>query len=489
MPGLTRKRFTRRTSGMMLAGAAAAVLAACGEPTVRVVGSPEEARGPAGPAGATGAVGAPGASGAAGAQGAMGRTTQVVQYWSNLSASHPESIARAANFKEFNDTVGQDLGILVDLSNAAGGMGGNAQGGSNKEKVKTLVAGGTPPDMYYTGYTDVSEYFVAGMTIDLDTELKAEKGWAEQRADIFPAMLVSSMWAGKLVGMPGYTNNIAMIYNKGLLEQANVPFPQQGWTWDDLKESAIKFVREGMIPYSLRWHYVFWTTYLGTTGSLPLNQDTWKMQVDTSESLEVTEFWLDLLKNKIILVNEEGTTGLGETYRQAKNDTVFEIQGPYRIPTLRKNNAPDFGVIHNPVHPVAKQVFANNGGHNMIVFKDAKPENRRAAALVAKWMNAPKAQTQMVIRATSIPVSKATMQSTELNDYLKTDPHLKGWVDVAPFGYRWPSLPSLSKITGPVHRILPEIMLQKIGPKSGLEQAQREAQVALDEDVALMQSS
>ena len=49
---------------------------------------------------------------------------------------------------------------------------------------------------------------------------------------------------------------------------------------------------------------------------------------------------------------------------------IFEIQGPYRIPTMRKNNAPPFGVIHNPVHPTGKNVFANNGGHNLIVFKD-----------------------------------------------------------------------------------------------------------------------
>ena len=35
------KRITRRNSGVLLAGAAAAVLAACGEPTVRYVGQPQ----------------------------------------------------------------------------------------------------------------------------------------------------------------------------------------------------------------------------------------------------------------------------------------------------------------------------------------------------------------------------------------------------------------------------------------------------------------
>ena len=49
------KRITRRNSGVLLAGAAAAVLAACGEPTVRYVGQPQA--GPAGPAGPAGGEG------------------------------------------------------------------------------------------------------------------------------------------------------------------------------------------------------------------------------------------------------------------------------------------------------------------------------------------------------------------------------------------------------------------------------------------------
>ena len=93
----------------------------------------------------------------------------------------------------------------------------------------------------------------------------------------------------------------------------------------------------------------------------------------------------------------------------------------------------------------------------------------------------------MIINATSIPVSGATMESAELNNYLKTDPELAGFVALAPYGYRWPSLPSLGKITGPVHKALPEIMLERVSPKAGLEDAQRLSQIALDEDVKMMQ--
>ena len=82
--------------------------------------------------------------------------------------------------------------------------------------------------MFYVAYYNAAEFFTAGMTVDLEPELKGEKDWAKQRADMFPNMLESNMWTGKLVGMPGYTNNTAMIYNPGLLAQGGVAAPKQG---------------------------------------------------------------------------------------------------------------------------------------------------------------------------------------------------------------------------------------------------------------------
>src|SRR5262249_48036510 len=80
---------------------------------------------------------------------------------------HPESVARLALLDELNAGDGQALGISVDLRNAAGGAGGNQQGGTDGTKIKAMVAAGTPPDLYYTAYYDSAEYYTAGMTVDL----------------------------------------------------------------------------------------------------------------------------------------------------------------------------------------------------------------------------------------------------------------------------------------------------------------------------------
>ena len=391
------------------------------------------------------------------------------------TAARPEGLTRVALLDEFTKTNTQKITVNVD----------EAQASVSNDKLKALAAAGTPPHLYYIAYYYPAEFYLAGMIIDVDTELKGDKEWAKARADIFPAFMDSSLWAGKLISIPGYTNNSAMIYNLGLMQQAGVPFPKPGWTWDDFKATAQKFIRPGIIPLSISWNSS-WVTWLGTTGTRPMSKDNKKITYDTPEMLEVAQLYIDFLKRGITQKSADGKASLSETFRDAKNDTVFEQQGPFRSPVIRQNKGPEFLTIHVPVHPVKKQVFAVNGGHNLMLFKDVPLEKRQAAAQVAKWMNGTHAQAQMCINATSIPVSKGVAESKELQDYLKTDAAFKGFIDLAGNGWRWPTLPSYAKIFAALDGTLPMIMQDQVSPKAGLASAQQQAQQFLDEDVSLM---
>lgn len=398
-----------------------------------------------------------------------------VTYVSGLPETHPTGEARLALMTEYNKTNTQQITVNIESARAT----------TDETKAKAMAAAGTSPDLFYVAYYSVADFFASGMTMDVDSELKGEKDWAKQRADIFPAMLDSSMWAGKLAGMPVDTNNQAMIYNIGLLQQAGVAPPKQGWTWDDFKVMAQKFVRPDIVPLSMAWAGT-WRHWLGTMGARIISKDNRKITADTPEMLEVMELDLDLLKRGIALKAADGKSALFETYQLAKNDTVFEVQGPYRIPTLRQKNAPPFMTIHIPVHPVKKQVMAGNGGWNMAIFKDVPLERRHAAALVAQWMNAPHAQAQFCIKSINIPVSKATLESKEFQEYTSKEPAFKGFADLAPFGWRWPSLPSYAKINAAADNNVQAIIRQDIGIKAGLAKMQMEAQTLLDDDLRLV---
>jgi maltose-binding protein MalE len=135
---------------------------------------------------------------------------------------------------------------------------------------------------------------------------------------------------------------------------------------------------------------------------------------------------------------------------------------------------------------VKKQLSAGNGGWNVVVFKDHPLERRRAALEVAKWMNAPYAQTQFCIRSINIPVSKATLDAKEFQEYAKANPAFKGFSDLAPYGWRWPALPSYAKISKVADDGVVAIMREEVGAKAGLARIQQEAQALLDEDLRLL---
>lgn len=437
-PGATTRR--RYLSGAVRAGggiAAAAAVAGCG-PLDRLTGTP-----------------APQLSGPV-----------TVSYISNLAETHPEGAARLALLQEFTTT--NALGISVR----------HEAGDVNLEKLKTVSAAGTPPDLAYFNYFSTVDLHVSGATIDVQPELAKEKDWAKQRADIFPAMLDSCLWLGKLVGIPGYTNNSGIIYNKGLLQQLGVPLPKSGWTWNDFRDAAQKAQRP-QVQWAFSFPWIRWLRFLGTTDTHHISKDLRKMTIDTPESVETLEFLVGLVK-----AGAMPPDGANELYRRG-NDIMFESQGPFRIPTLRQVNAPDFGVVHTPLHPRKPTMFNEVGGHNMGVFRETTPERRHAAALVAKWMNAPHAQAQMCIRAAQIPVNKSVMTDPELQAFLKTDEQLKGFVDLAPHNWGWPGIPSASALLEITRRTDP-VFKEEVGIRAWLTDTQRQAQVLLDKDVALM---
>ena len=104
----------------------------------------------------------------------------------------PRGAARLYLLDEFNKTNEQKITVNV-----------RGAGATALDKYKSS-AGGTPPDIAYAAYYHTADMFAADAG-GRGPELKAEKGLGRQRADMYPAMLESSTWTGKLVSLPGYT--------------------------------------------------------------------------------------------------------------------------------------------------------------------------------------------------------------------------------------------------------------------------------------------
>jgi ABC-type glycerol-3-phosphate transport system substrate-binding protein len=229
-----------------------------------------------------------------------------------------------------------------------------------------------------------------------------------------------------------------------------------------------------------------WLHWLGTTGARPITPDARRITADTPELLAVVELYLDLLKQGILRTVPDGQGRPGplfETYQLARNDTVFEVQGPYRLPTLEQQGAPPCLTVPVPVHPVRRRLAAANGGWSLVLFKNGPEAARQAAAQAGLWLSGPDAQARFCVRSRNLPVSRAALEAPVFRAAARANPAFGGFADLAPYGWRWPALPSYAAISKVLDDSIAAVLRDEIAPRAGLARAQQAAQALLDEDL------
>jgi multiple sugar transport system substrate-binding protein len=383
-------------------------------------------------------------------------------YVSVLPATNPEAAGWLDALQDWNP---QNDKIKVRLD--------DAQAATDITKLKAQLAAGTIPDLMMIGYRgDPADLYNQGAIVDVDAELKTEKDWAKQRADIFPGYLDTSLWAGKMVAIPGHGTCQAMIYNPDLLQKAGAALPKDRWTWNDFLTAAKKVARPPDVwGLDLNWSYVFWAMWIGANGTRPLAKDNRRLTLNTQPVQEATTFMLDLVRGGV-------TPPESSPELFVKGQTAFEHQGSYRIATLRQNAA-TFGVAHMPIKT---DLFVSASGYSAVIARQVAPERRHAAALVAKWLNAAAQQAKLCARSLSQPVSKAAVEHKIIRDLMASDPQAKGFLDLAQYAWRWPNIPSFGKLGPVLTTAVADILGQKIGVNDALARAERDGQPFLDDD-------
>ena|GEM_PF-574031 len=395
----------------------------------------------------------------------------VLEHWTNLGATSPENQGRETTIAKFN---GEQQAIRVTVS----------PGANDLTKLKTAAAGGTPPDSAFVAYFDAAALAAASLVVDLDQQLRTDKDWAGQRKDIFPLALETSIWRGKLAAMPFSINNNLVMYNADVLSRAGVEPPKAGWTWDDFIDKANKAAKPPTIwgldlgRYGGWAQYTFWANLGASNGFKLLSDDGTKVQFDSPEAREITQWHVDLINNYHLAPPDEK---FGKELL-ATAETAFEQQGSFRMPLLRQKNV-NFGVVANPVSPKTKQRYADGGGHSLAVMHTANSDRIAAAATFARYFSGTEGQLTMALTGTMFPINRAAQQDKSYQDYLAKDPQYKVFADELPNTGRAPAMPSFDKFMTTLGQALLDAYALKKDVSAAHVAAQPVLQSILDDDL------
>lgn len=177
-----------------------------------------------------------------------------------------------------NETVVQnfidmhpDLDVTVD----------SGPWGDYVTKINTQLAAGIAPDVWFqenavilgNGAKGAAEDLASLIEADLDTDLYANSLFAAQSGD--------NIW-----GVPHDVNNIALAYNKDLFDAADLDYPDDSWSYQDMYDAAVALT-DGDNPSDKTYGYLYqgsittgWFPFGKAYGGMILNDDKTEAVLD-----------------------------------------------------------------------------------------------------------------------------------------------------------------------------------------------------------------
>lgn len=250
------------------------------------------------------------------------------------------------------------------------------------DKITTMVASGSPPDLFQTWAQYKPKWVEAGMLRDL-TPLW-EKSAILKNARIYPFMIDAARFKGSMYGVPYDYNAEVWFLNLDWLAHRGVSPPGENWTAAQLRDMAKKLTDPAAKVYGsnnpVNWGWgdnLQWM--VNWTGHEWLSDDRSRVLVDDPKSIEMLEFWFDLEHNLQVTPYPGSYAARGDFW----NGGYAMWQGwlSYAF-NFGDKPAYDWGLALYPRAPGGQQDFAQ--GHMFSIPSNAKHPDE--AWQVLEWM-------------------------------------------------------------------------------------------------------
>jgi multiple sugar transport system substrate-binding protein len=169
-------------------------------------------------------------------------------------------------------------------------------------RLLTQIAAGDAPDIMQIGDDAVPNFVGKGSFLPLDDFITGD--YALDTSIYLPGVLDPGQWEGQQWLLPKDFSPMAVYYNKAIFDAAGVAYPQDGWTWDDLLETAQALTQDtdgdGRTDIWGVQLTANWTTgfeyFVAAAGGSLISEDgkTFVGYMDSPEVIEAVQFFSDL---------------------------------------------------------------------------------------------------------------------------------------------------------------------------------------------------
>ena len=191
-------------------------------------------------------------------------------------------------------------------------------------KLQASMVGRSSSDLFWIDQNFFTQFADTGMLMDVTDCVKASDNPAANLDDYFPFILRTTMWDGKLYGLPWLAQPLILYYNKNLFDEAGLPYPDETWTWDTFLDVTEKLTKDiDGDGKNDQWGFTAETgwpppeMFVWQAGGELVTPDLKEVPIDTPEAIRGWEFWQSWIYDDVHSVPEAiiGERGFSEMFK------------------------------------------------------------------------------------------------------------------------------------------------------------------------------
>jgi multiple sugar transport system substrate-binding protein len=230
--------------------------------------------------------------------------------------------------------------------------------GDYYQLIRDQISSGSPPDILQIGDDAVPSFVERGAFVPLDTFI-GSKDYPLDTRIYLPGVLDPGKWAGKQYLLPKDFSPLAVYYNKKIFDRFSVPYPKEGWTWDDFLRTAKALTKDtngdgkteiwGVeLPGAWPAGFEYWSAAAGGRLASPDGLG-FVGYMDSPQNAEALQFYVDLYHRYKVAPIPANLNPFDASNNVFSNgDAAMRIFGRWPQAALRKDSAVDLGVVGLP---------------------------------------------------------------------------------------------------------------------------------------------
>lgn len=305
-----------------------------------------------------------------------------------------------------------------------------ADWGTYWQKLQTQFAAGTAPDVMRMSGAYLGKFVADGLVANLQPYIDRDSFPID--TDYFDTLNIFR-FNGDYYGLPEGGDVVALYYNKDIFNEAGVAYPDETWTWEDLRENAMKLTKTAGNRV-INWGVYLsmgeggngqssWYNFMLQNGTQYLNEDKTESKFASKEAKEAIQFMVDLIHKYKAAPSPAQTAALADPFLTGRYAMSYELL-PVRIPFLEDVRF-DYDVA---VMPKGKYRASETNYVGFVM--NAKSTEKDAAWRLIKYISSEEGQTILAETRQMLPPLKKVALSGAFSDPSKKPANLRKVLDI-----------------------------------------------------------